>query len=194
MAHLPDGVAWSFGGGTRLSLLLGHRVSYDVDLFVTDAQAIAYLTPRLNDRVLALFGDAYEEDSDFIKFRAPAGAIDVIVARRLTDPGVAPLDIDGRSILAETAAEILAKKIQFRGHAFKHRDAFDLAALLDAMPGAVSEARDACAPIALARLRQRLDLLLPVLTDELPLYVNPTETGFPLLTDAAPRIRAWLDA
>lgn len=61
MQCLPAGLDWSFGGGTRLALLLDHRVSYDLDLFVTDAQAIGYLSPRLNDATLALFGDAYEE-------------------------------------------------------------------------------------------------------------------------------------
>lgn len=58
MDGVPDGIAWSFGGGTRLALLLRHRVSYDVDLFMSDAMAIGYLSPRLNDATAALFGEA----------------------------------------------------------------------------------------------------------------------------------------
>jgi hypothetical protein len=191
---LPPGVAWSLGGDTRLALLYGHRISYDLDIFVADAQAIGWLTPRLNDKAAALFGDAYEEDSSFIKFAASEGDIDIIVARLLTEPGAEPTDILGRIIPAETAEEILAKKIQFRAHAFRHRDAFDLAMLLARDPDRVAAAMAACTEVSRARLRQRLDLLLPVLAAELPEYVNPTESGRPLLAEAAPRIRAWLDA
>lgn len=134
------------------------------------------------------------EDSAFIKFTAGAGDIDVVVARWLTDPGAEPIELLGRSFQAETMEEILAKKIQFRGHAFKHRDAFDLAAVLETDPSRVAAAVAACRPIAVDRLRQRLDLLLPVLTEELPSFVNPTPAFARLMTEAAPRIRAWLDA
>jgi len=182
LTTLPPGIAWSLGGGTRLALLHGHRVSYGLDIFVSDAQAIGWLTPRLNDKAATLFGDACEEDSSFIKFAAGGGDIDVIVARTLTKPGAEPVAILGHVIPAETAEEILAKTIRFRAHAFRHRDAFDLAMLLARDPDRVTAAM------------ARIELLLPVLTAELPDYVNPTDSGRPLLTEAAPRIRAWLDA
>ena len=54
MDLLPAGGAWSFGGGTCLALRYGHRISYDVDIFVTDAQLIPFLSPRLNDAAASL--------------------------------------------------------------------------------------------------------------------------------------------
>ena len=34
------------GGGTVLMFRFGHRVSKDIDVFIDDAQALAYLSPR----------------------------------------------------------------------------------------------------------------------------------------------------
>jgi len=39
---------WSFGGGTALALRYKHRESKDIDISITDAQWLPYLTPRLN--------------------------------------------------------------------------------------------------------------------------------------------------
>jgi hypothetical protein len=45
---------WSFGGGTVLMLRHRHRISKDVDIFVSDPQYLAYLTPRLNTKAESL--------------------------------------------------------------------------------------------------------------------------------------------
>lgn len=45
---------WSFGGGTALAFRLNHRVSNDVDIFLTDAQLLLLVTPRLNGDVAAM--------------------------------------------------------------------------------------------------------------------------------------------
>ena len=37
------------GGGTVLMFRFDHRVSKDIGVFIDDAQALAYLSPRLND-------------------------------------------------------------------------------------------------------------------------------------------------
>jgi hypothetical protein len=194
MALLPAGASWSFGGGTRLALLYGHRISYDVDIFVTDAQLLPYLAPRLNDAVAALVGYDIEEDSNALRVTRPEGDIDILVAPLLTSPGTERVSIEGHDVAAQTPEEVLAKKMQYRGHAFTHRDAFDLAMLLQRDPSRVAAAEAACSDFRLALLRQRLDLLLPVLIAELPEYINPTASGAPLLTEAAPLIRRWLDA
>jgi Nucleotidyl transferase AbiEii toxin, Type IV TA system len=194
MQSLPASTAWSFGGGTRLALRYGHRISYDVDLFVNDAQIIPYLSPRVNDAVAALVGYDVAEDSTSLQIRRPEGFIDIVVAASLTQPGVEPETILGGMVPAQTPEEILAKKMQHRGHAFTHRDCFDLAMLLERDPTRVAAAEAACSDFKLMLLRQRLDLLLPVLSAELPDYVNPTAFGAHLLTEAAPRIRAWLDS
>lgn len=111
----------------------------------------------------------------------------------LTKPGAEPTAVLGRTISAQTPEEILAKKIEYRGHAFTHRDAFDLAMLLEWDPPRAAAAEAVCSDFKLELLRQRLDLLLPVLTAELPDHVNATPTGMQLLAGAAARIRAWLD-
>jgi Nucleotidyl transferase AbiEii toxin, Type IV TA system len=41
----------AMGGGTVLMIRMRHRLSRDIDLFMRDAQWLARLTPRLNDRV-----------------------------------------------------------------------------------------------------------------------------------------------
>ena len=41
---LPRHVAWSWGRGARL--VYDHRVSYDIDIFITDVQALLWLSPR----------------------------------------------------------------------------------------------------------------------------------------------------
>ncbi|HYF07919.1 MAG TPA: nucleotidyl transferase AbiEii/AbiGii toxin family protein [Acetobacteraceae bacterium] len=193
MALLPSGTRWSFGGGTCLALRYGHRVSYDVDLFITDAQLIPYMVPRLNDDVAALVGYDVVENSASLKVILPHGDIDVIVGAVLTQPGVTEVEFANAAIPAQTAEEVLAKKMEYRGHAFTHRDAFDLAMLLERDPARVATAEEACSDVRLVLLRQRLDLLLPRLTEELPIFVNPTEAGAPLMTRAASIIRTWLD-
>jgi hypothetical protein len=187
-------MAWSFGGGTRLAQLYGHRVSYDVDVFVTDVQAVVALSPRINDATATLVGERYVEWNAQLKLSLDAGDIDIVVAPTLTVPGVVTEMVAGDAMPVQTAEEVLAKKIAFRGHAFTHRDAFDLAMLLARDRVRVDAAMAACPNVAHDRLRQRLDLLLRVLTAELPEYVNPTASGAPLMTEAAPLIRAWLDA
>ncbi len=161
---------------------------------MTDAQLLPYLSPRLNDTAAALFGEDYDEGSGALKLAASGGDIDVIVAPLLTRPDIADADVLGRAISAQTPEEILAKKIQYRGYAFTHRDAFDLAMLLSRDPSRVAAACADCGEMAIKRLRQRLALLLPVLTAELPDTVNATELGQPLIAEAADRIAAWLSA
>jgi hypothetical protein len=38
---------WTFGGGTALMIAAEHRVSKDIDVFITDPQYLAFLSPRL---------------------------------------------------------------------------------------------------------------------------------------------------
>ena len=60
------------GGGTVLMFRWGHRVSKDIDLFIHDAQALAYMCPRLNDAAgQGIRG--YQEQANAIKFLLPSG-------------------------------------------------------------------------------------------------------------------------
>jgi len=110
------------GGGTRLMLALNHRISQDIDLFIRDPQWIGYLSPRLNDRVADLV-NRYEEDAQFLKLRLADGEIDFIVAMSLL--GLPAEHSEESDFELEPVAEVLAKKLFYRGWALTPRDLFD---------------------------------------------------------------------
>lgn len=111
------------GGGTRLMLALEHRISGDIDLFIRDPQWIGFLSPRLNDHVADLVGDRYDEDANSLKLRLKDGEIDFIVAMSLLG---LPAEHSGETGFAlEPVAEVLAKKLFYRGWALTPRDLFD---------------------------------------------------------------------
>ncbi len=110
------------GDGTRLMLALNHRISHDIDLFIRDPQWIGYLTPRLNNRANFELS-AYDENAVSLKLRYPEGEIDFIVGMSLLDlPDDNAADT---SFALEPIAEVLAKKLFYRGWALTPRDLFD---------------------------------------------------------------------
>lgn len=142
MAHLENELRdplWTFGGGTVLMLRLGHRQSKDIDLFVPDPQYLGYVNPRLSDAAEAVSAN-YEENAEFIKFYLPQGEIDIVVGTALTPQPYDVVPYGGRAIKIETCAEIIAKKMWHRGDQAKARDLFDLCAVADAAPSAITRA------------------------------------------------------
>jgi predicted nucleotidyltransferase component of viral defense system len=131
-------VAWSFGGGTVLMRRHRHRFSKDIDIFVPDPQYLGYLTPRLNDLAASMTAD-YVEESNFLRLAFPEGEIDFIASASLTANPTRSETILGREVRVETTAEIIAKKVWHRGKAFKARDLFDLALVVDQEPEALRE-------------------------------------------------------
>ena len=119
------------GGGTALMFALQHRISKDIDIFFDDAQALGFLSPRLNGTAAAL-GRDYAEQGNSLKLVLDAGDIDFIVAGTVI-PGEprGALDYHGRSIPLDPISEVLAKKLLYRAASFKPRDVFDLAAVLE---------------------------------------------------------------
>ena len=116
------------GGGTRLMLAMKHRISHDIDLFIRDPQWLGYLSPRLNDSVEEKIHD-YEENNDSLKLKFKDGEIDFIAGSSL-------LNLSGKKTRdcifeLEHPAEILAKKLFYRGWAFTARDLFDWRLLED---------------------------------------------------------------
>jgi hypothetical protein len=110
------------GGGTRLMLAIAHRLSDDVDLFITNPQWIGYLTPRLNDAIEEHVSD-YHEGTTSLKLELSVGEIDYIVSTPLLG---LPNEKSEHSIFElEPVAEVLAKKLFYRGHAITARDVFD---------------------------------------------------------------------
>lgn len=133
------------GGGTRLMLAIAHRISDDIDLFIRDPQWIGYLTPRLNDRFEARIS-GYDESSTSLKLRVNEGEIDFIVGMSLlglpSEHDVAvPFDL-------EPVAEVIAKKLFYRGWALTPRDLYDWRAVATRpefahVPGAMGKLLDA---------------------------------------------------
>lgn len=137
---------WSFGGGTVLMIRHGHRYSKDIDIFVPDPQYLAYITPKLSDRVAAMTTD-YLEEHNSLKLRFAEGEIDFVASESLTDDPTVILKLFGRDVATETSGEIIAKKIWHRGDRITARDIFDLAMVLELEPEALHSIR----PILRAR-------------------------------------------
>lgn len=130
------------GGGTVLMLRLDHRISRDIDLFFDDAQALGFLSPRLNDVAASMAGD-YQEQANSIKLMLDDGDIDFIVAGNVTRAAPKPFEFEGRRLWLEATAEILAKKLLYRAGGFKPRDLFDLGVALALDHSAAYEALSA---------------------------------------------------
>src|SRR5258708_19292012 len=115
------GGAWSVGGGSAVALGYEHRISYDVDIFLHDAQVLPYLAPRLND-IAASIALSHEESANGLKIVTHGGDIDFVVTADVTD--IAPLatNIGETATLVPASAGILAQKNQYRGYPVTHPD------------------------------------------------------------------------
>lgn len=122
------------GDGTRLMLSLRHRISRDIDLFIRDPQWIGYLSPRLNDRFDGVIS-GYSEEANFIKLRLPDGEIDFIVGMSLL--GLPAESHPGTRFALEPVAEVLAKKLFYRGWALTARDVLDWMIIEQQLPQSV---------------------------------------------------------
>ncbi len=135
-AHLPK-LEWTIGGGTVLMFKYRHRLSRDVDIFITDAQYLTALSPRLNDKVEDLTAH-YREDSRHVKLIFDGlGEVDFVSAPRLVVNSTQAATIRGRNVLLDKAEEIIAKKCFYRADGFTARDVFDMAVFLTKDPAAV---------------------------------------------------------
>lgn len=121
---------WSLGGGTVLMFHYQHRLSKDIDIFLTDPQFLGYVNPRLGGPAESLTTE-YKEAANFMKLYLDEGEIDFVVTTPLTENPYVRQDVLGRSILLETPAEIVAKKMWHRGDTATARDLFDLALVIE---------------------------------------------------------------
>ena len=176
------------GGGTVLMLRFDHRLSKDVDIFTHDAQALSFITPRLNE-VAERLSTGYEEQANVVKLLRPEGDIDFIVAAPvLMGLPVQHMDFEGRRIALDATAEILAKKLLYRAESFKARDVFDMVAALSldrpaalAALGATRGARPA--------LMARLATMAAVPPSSLTTGLMVSEAGRPFLDDMVARLQ-----
>ncbi|MCG5074020.1 nucleotidyl transferase AbiEii/AbiGii toxin family protein [Paraburkholderia sp. RG36] len=121
---------WTFGGGTVLMLRYGHRLSKDVDIFVPNPQYLGYVNPRINETASEITTD-YDEHAGFVKLILPEGEIDFVVSQNLTAPGYDEWVLMDQPVKVETAAEIVAKKMWYRGDRPTARDLFDLSLVIE---------------------------------------------------------------
>lgn len=124
---------WSFGGGTALMLQIDHRESHDIDLFLDDPQVLPFLNPETQGYALSRKPDSYEHDgSRALKLVfAGLGEIDFICCASIVESPCEKRDVRGHEVLMEIPAEIVAKKVWYRGGHFLPRDMFDTAAVAE---------------------------------------------------------------
>ncbi len=122
-----------FGGGTALAIYyFQHRLSFDIDLFVTDVQILNYLSPKhwieeTND----FNGSKYIDLSNHIRVLHKKNNIkvDILVSQ---DASKQFLIDDSNSIFSttvyvESIEDIIAKKIVYRRNDNLTRDIIDIA-------------------------------------------------------------------
>jgi hypothetical protein len=193
MAALPITVptqVWSFGGGTVLMLRHRHRQSKDIDLFIGDPQLLGYLNPRLSDAAASITDD-YDEASEYIKLFLEMGEIDVVVSKPLTQSPYEKADILGYPVLVEKSAEIIAKKMYYRGNKAKGRDLFDFALVIEREPDDLICGKEFL-------LRYRKDFLAQLKSREQPLRTEfdaiDTLDYQPSFDECVRQVRAFLES
>jgi len=162
---------WTFGGGTALALFLHHRVSIDVDIFLSDAQLLTLLTPRLNNNVAGGVSD-YTEGSSFLKLKYPEGEVDFIIAPFLTRHPWVLMELEGEKARVETPEEIIIKKLFYRAETLRARDVVDTAAVFTARRENLLEAAPVLVPRLAALQRRWAKLQLVFLTEARTLQVK----------------------
>ena len=122
-----------FGGGTALAIYyLQHRLSFDIDLFVTDVQILNYLSPKhWIDETNNFNSSKYIDLSNHIRVLEKKNNIkvDVLVTQASTSECL--ID-DSKSIFesvvyVESIEDIIAKKIVYRRNDNLTRDIIDIA-------------------------------------------------------------------
>lgn len=119
---------WTFGGGTALALILSHRVSYDVDIFLDSSTVMKKLAPNMNPVTKSLC-DTWQWPGKYLKLiLRDSGEIDFMNAPSYIENPTYQLKFGERAIAAERSAEIVTKKLVYRASTYTARDAFDIAA------------------------------------------------------------------
>src|SRR5690349_4880325 len=128
---LPEAPDWSFGGGTSLSVHLGHRHSYDIDAFVGASAVVRALSPNRNPATKVLLGGrGYDYPGHYLKLHLDQGEIDFLIGTKVSDIPTKEWEFEGRMVLIDTPWETAAKKLFYRPSTLKVRDVFDIAAVI----------------------------------------------------------------
>lgn len=101
--------SWSIGGGTVLAKYYNHRLSKDIDVFITDAQYLSQLSPRFNSAVEG--AQDYLEMTNFISLSFQEGKVDFITSGQLTDFSPKISNFMNKMVPLDDPVEIVTKKI-----------------------------------------------------------------------------------
>ena len=137
--YLPnsDNSQIRFGGGTALAIYyFQHRLSFDIDLFVTDVQLMNYLSPKhWLEETNAFNSGAYIDLANHIRVlhRENNIKIDVLVAQDFTGNCLVDdsKELFSESIYVESVEDIIAKKIVYRRNDNLTRDIIDIAIAIE---------------------------------------------------------------
>lgn len=135
----------SFGGGTALAIYyLGHRKSFDIDLFLNDIQYLNYLNPRLWLDDYDGFSNEYIEQQSHIGFQTSDGIkIDILVRQNIGNNLLDDTNnIFSKAIHISSIEDIIANKIVYRKNDNKTRDIFDIVASLQKYPNLLKNLLD----------------------------------------------------
>lgn len=129
-------IVWTLGGGSVLMRRYRHRRSPGVDIFLRDERMLRGVAAALQE---AIGNVDRVEDATTLRICLPEGQVAFIAHGLTTLHPVRRELIRGRSILVESSAEILARKLWFRAASLPARDLFDFAAVAAFEPEALRE-------------------------------------------------------
>lgn len=124
---------WVFGGGTALSMFhFNHRKSFDVDIFITEAQVFDFLNPKWYIDETTLFDQTeyrFDGMNNHVQLKTRDGIkVDFLLNEAIINRPVLntiiPLDFE---LYYESIEDIIAKKVKWRKEDNLTRDIFDLA-------------------------------------------------------------------
>jgi len=147
---------WTLGGGTGLFLSLNHRVSYDIDIFLENPQALKRIA---GDPRTKRISDDWQFPGNYSKLIRQEGEIDFILASNITENPFFVYNFKGTHINVETPVEIIAKKIRYRGPTFTIRDIFDFAAAVRHDPHLIDTLRQVISQVDFQKTLDRVTLL-----------------------------------
>ncbi len=124
-----------------MAMRLGHRSSYDIDIFFTSSQGLKLLSPQRNSITKAI-SPRWQEPGHYLKFEVEhVGEIDILVTRDWIDPPTIVARVGEQSMKIQRPSEILVRKAAYRAPSFKIRDFFDLACVATMLPAEFAAAQ-----------------------------------------------------
>lgn len=128
---------WTLGGGTALMLQIGHRTSYDVDIFFSDPQLFGYIKRAISETIFTLQPTGLLDDGTrFVKVSfGQFGEVDFICSGQMKQNATKLISIDDFVVNVDSCEEIVLKKIFYRGASIQPRDIFDIACVAEFIGG-----------------------------------------------------------